>query len=126
MSDQTMGSISLDPEDFKKFITVRKRQYSDLGSYVSLIVLSTEMEGLIDGLFFKGKLSDLVTYNTDRHGKIRMFLAGVKTKFTTKLPIESSLWVLDGKPTDTHNGTVTPSTGPGAPLGGGTPIAIAA
>ncbi len=121
----TEGTITMDPVDFTAFIRVRKQFYNSLGSYPSVIILPDELEDLIVHHFFAGKLSDLVTYNTDRHGKIRMYLAGVKTMFSDKVALGNSLWVLDAHEVQLPDGTVTPTTGPGAPLGGGTPIAAA-
>lgn len=125
MAEETRANLSIDPDQFRKFILGRKRSYEDLGGYASCIVLSAEVEPLIEHLFFKGKLSDLVTWNTDRSGKIRMFLAGVKTRFTTKVDVFHSLWILGSDVPPVPNPEVTPTTGPGSPLGGGTPIAMA-
>lgn len=119
-------TLELDPDMFRAFIEKKKKFYSDAGSYVSVIVLADELEDPITNRFFQGKLSDLVTYNTDRHGKLRMYLAGVKTMFTDKLTPEHSMWVLDGQMVDVPSGTVTPKPGPGAPPNGGTPIAASA
>lgn len=118
-------NVSLDADAFRAFIQQRRKSYMDHGSYAHVIVLGSELEDLITNLFFQGKLSDLVSYNTDRHGKIRMYLDGVKVMFTDNLDLFHSFWVLDGHPLKLPDGTVTPTTGPGRPPDGGTPIALA-
>ncbi len=118
------ATISLDPGDFRAFILGRKKSYEAVGSYVSVIVLGDEAEELITHAFFQGQLSDLVTYNTDRQGKIRMYLAGVKTMFSSKIDAYHSLWVLGSDVPPLPNPVVTPPAGPGSFPTGGTPGAV--
>jgi len=110
---QLQPSLSLDPTEFKKFIYTRKNQYNDLGSYPTCVVLGKDMDVMIHGEFFKGNLSELVTFNTDRSGNIRMFLAGIKVMFTDKLGPYDSMWVLDKYCHKLPDGTVSPTTSPG-------------
>lgn len=126
MASSENVNVTLDPVEFNNFIRRCSAWYEDHHSFPTCVVLCDELEGLIENQFFKGKMTDLVSYRTDHKGKIRMHLNGIRAKFTPKLDMFRSVWVLDkSKPADPA-GPVCPKTGPGSFPTGGTPMAMAA
>lgn len=124
MESQTKGTLQLIPREFEDFIIIRHAQYKELGSYPTMVCLCSELEDVLTSMFFNGHLRKVVTFNTDSKGKIRMFLDGIKTMFTSKLDPYHTFWVLDSKPPVPPDGAVTPTTGPGNFPTGGTPAAM--
>ncbi len=117
------GVLELDVEDFIGWLRMLPGQ---LGKDLVGLVMSTEMKALIEAAFFAGKLNDWVTFNTDKAGKIRMHLAGIKTVFTDKLTVGRNLLIVDGHLGRGGDNPVSPLTG-GGPEGpeGGTPVPMA-
>ncbi len=109
--------------EFRNFLKHVKTNYQP--SYVHVLVLNPSMEVSLTRAFFKGQLSDVLKYAQDRHGKIRMYLDGIRTMFTTGVAEGRFLVVLDAKEAELPDGTFTHNGGPGPDdNGGATPVAI--
>lgn len=104
----TEGTVELDAAGFRAMVVSRKAAYEELGSYPTCIVLPTDLEPLIQHQFFRGKLNDIVAFNTDSKGVLRMYLAGIKTMFHDSIFIGHTVWVLDQYPPKPTDGAVTP------------------
>ncbi len=123
MSDVT---VTLEPKDLKEYIRHVKKFTNAKGMSLDVIILSEDQEPLIHNSFFQGHLNDFVSFNTDRHGKLHMFLDHVKVRFTNKTDLFHPLFVLSNGPQKVPPTEVNPATGPGGSgPSGGTPIAAA-
>lgn len=116
------AKLSMNPEAFSMWVFRLHESFPD----IEVIVMSTDEETLIAHHFFKGDLNDVVKYDTDSRGKIHMYLAGIRTMFTDRCTVNRPLFVVKGfKPANGKpNGPnpVFPTTGPGGPHNGGTPV----
>lgn len=100
MSTELKAKLEMDPKVFSQWVRKLAETYHpDL----EVLVLSEDEESLIHYHFFRGELNDVVKYQTDKNGVIRMYLAGIKTMFSPRITVSRPLMVFAGyKPKNTN------------------------
>lgn len=104
-------ALELDVPAFVSWIAGNKAFYSNQGCSVSVLVLPVEMEALIDAAFWKGMLVNSMRYGLDRKGKICAFIDGIRLRFTNRVALHNSLWVVNGRENQRPlDGPITPTS----------------
>ncbi len=117
--------VTIEPAELKKYIIGAKTFCNVRGMSLDLIILSNDQESMIDAAFWSGEFNGFLTHHTDRHGKIRTYLDGVRVRFTDKTDLFHPLFLMSDGPQKTPPDGVTPKVGPGGGGNGGTPINLA-
>lgn len=93
-----MSQLKLDAEAFKGYITGRLQALRREGTYVHAIYLPNEMKEFLRDNLLNGGLTGVLSYSTNRHGKVVPYLYGIRCEFVDRELSHPDWFVTDKNP----------------------------